>query len=305
VTDSRLHLRANLLLLAITMVWGATFVVVKGALADASPTLFNLLRMVLACVFLLVVYRPRLTAIERRQWIGGTVVGALLAAGYQFQTIGLKYTTASKSAFITGAVVVLVPLFAGVVALLARFFRAFSADGFEPPRPRAYAGALLAFAGLGVLTLPSASSPLAMLRGINAGDALTFGCSIAFAVHIVVMSRVAKFTSYSLLAILQSGFAAAFLLVLLPAYGRPQFHATPRLAIALAVTGVLATAVAFAVQSYAQNILPPTNVALLMAMEPVFAWITSYVVLGERLGIRGGIGAAMVMAGILVTELRW
>lgn len=144
-----------------------------------------------------------------------------------------------------------------------------------------------------------------MLRAINPGDALTFGCSLAFAMHVVVMSRVAKFTSYSLLAILQSCFAAVFLLLCLPVFETPHLHATPRLALALAITAILATAVAFTVQSYVQAILPPTNVALLLAMEPVFAWITSYFLLGERLGVRGGIGAAMVMAGILVTELRW
>ena len=296
----RQNLRANLLLLAITMIWGVTFVVVKGALADCSPTLFNLLRMVLASVVLLGIYRPRLASIERREWIGGIMVGALLAAGYQFQTIGLKYTTASKSAFITGAVVVLVPLFTGTAALLFR-----QRGHFQRPRPRAYAGALLAFAGLGVLTLPAGSSPRAVLGGINPGAALPFGCSIAFAMHVVVMSRVAKFTSYSLLAILQSCFAAVFLLLCLPVFETPHVHATPRLALALAITAILATAVAFTVQSYVQSILPPTNVALLLAMEPVFAWITSYFLLRERLGVRGGIGAAMVMAGILVTELRW
>ncbi len=114
------RLRANLLLLVVVMVWGATFVLVKNALADISPTLFNLLRMAIACTVLAAVYRPGLASIPRRQWVAGAVVGACLAAGYQFQTIGLQMTTPSKSAFITGSVVVLVPIFTGAAWLASR-----------------------------------------------------------------------------------------------------------------------------------------------------------------------------------------
>jgi drug/metabolite transporter (DMT)-like permease len=144
MSTPRDRLRANLLLLAVVLVWGATFVIVKGALADASPTLFNLIRMALACGFLLAVYRPRFQDVERRQWIGGVAVGALLAAGYQFQTIGLEFTTASKSAFITGALVVMVPLFSGVLWLANRWAGSSFRDDDFFPGPRAFLGAALA-----------------------------------------------------------------------------------------------------------------------------------------------------------------
>jgi drug/metabolite transporter (DMT)-like permease len=290
------RLRANLLLLAVVMVWGSTFVLVKNALVDISPTLFNLLRMVLACGVLLVAYRPRLQDFSRTQVLGGGTVGACLAAGYQFQTIGLRFTTPSKSAFITGSVVVLVPLF----LLVGRLF------GLPSPRlgVRPIFGAALAFAGLALLTLPPGPSALSVLRAVNPGDWLTLGCAAAFALHILALGRASRFTPYYSLAILQTGFAAIFLAATVPLFEKPMLHWTPRLAFALAVTSLLATAFAFAVQSWAQTVLSATNTALLLTLEPVFAWLTSFLVLGERLTARGWAGAALVLAGILFTELR-
>lgn len=300
------RLRANLLLLLVVMVWGATFVTVKSALTDITPTLFNLLRMLLALAILLLVYRPNLKAIPRSQWLGGAAVGACLATGYQFQTIGLKFTTASKSAFITGSVVVLVPLFAAVGWLVRRVlpgrFRAASTRNL--PDARTLFGAALAFCGLALLTLPSGVSGMALLREINPGDWLTLGCAGAFALHLLAMGYNSRRMPYSSLAILQTAFAALFLACISPAFEKPHVHWTPRLAAALALTSLLATALAFLVQGYAQSILTATNTALLFTLEPVFAWMTSFLVLGERLTARGWSGAGLVLAGILFTELR-
>src|ERR1700733_15873512 len=144
ISDSTL---AHLLMLAVVLVWGATFVLVKDALQDASPLLFNLLRMTLAFIVLAVVNRRPLRQISRGALISGVIVGLFLAAGYQFQTAGLALTTPAKSAFITGLVVVFVPLFTIVPALRAA----------NSPAPRASTafGVLLAFAGLFLLTIPA------------------------------------------------------------------------------------------------------------------------------------------------------
>ena len=139
--------RAHLLLLGVAALWGATFVLIKDALRDASPLLFNLLRMSLATLCLAVIYRKHLRYITRSALAAGAIVGACLAAGYQFQTAGLAQTTASKSAFITGLVVVLVPLLSAIPRLRAA--------GMLAPRLNAWAGALLAFAGVVLLTLPA------------------------------------------------------------------------------------------------------------------------------------------------------
>src|SRR5450631_3910616 len=114
-----MKLRAYLLMLFVVAVWGTTFVVVKGALADATPAAFNLVRMTMALALLAVAYHRSLRGIRRNQLAAGAVVGLFLAMGYQFQTVGLVRTTPSKSAFITGLVVVLVPLFSTIPALRA------------------------------------------------------------------------------------------------------------------------------------------------------------------------------------------
>ncbi len=292
-----LRLRANLLLLAVVVVWGSTFVLVKAALQDISPTLFNLLRMALACTVLTAFYRPRFGDLTRRQWLGGATVGICLAAGYQFQTIGLRFTTPSKSAFITGSVVVLVPVFLGMAWLVRR-------RGTRPDL-RTLMGAVLAFAGLALLTLPAESSALASLHEVNPGDWLTLGCAAAFALHILALGHATRTTPYHSLAILQTGFAALLLSSTLWVFDKPFLHWTPRLCFALAVTSLLATAAAFTIQTWAQTVLSPANTALLLTLEPVFAWLTAFLFLRENLTLRGWAGASLVLAGILFTELRF
>ena len=138
---------AHILLLAVVFVWGTTFVLVKDALQDASPLLFNLLRMALAFIALAIVNHRQLRHINRHALYSGLIVGLFLAAGYQFQTTGLARTTAAKSAFITGLVVVFVPLFTIVPALRS--------PNTPPPRWTTAIGALLAFSGLLLLTTPA------------------------------------------------------------------------------------------------------------------------------------------------------
>ena len=142
-----MKLRAYLLMTFVVAVWGSTFVLIKGALADATPAAFNLIRMTLAFALLAIAYHRSWRTIRRTHIVAGAVVGLCLAAGYQFQTIGLVRTTPSKSAFITGLVVVLVPLFSIAPALRP--------PGARAPRWNAFLGAALAFIGILFLTSPS------------------------------------------------------------------------------------------------------------------------------------------------------
>jgi drug/metabolite transporter (DMT)-like permease len=289
-------LRAYLLMLFTVAVWGTTFVVVKDALADATPLAFNLARMVLAFLVLSVAYRRHWREVSRGQLIAGAVVGFFLSMGYQFQTAGLVKTTPSKSAFITGLVVVLVPLFSVISKLRP--------PGAKPPRWNAFLGALLAFAGILLLTLPSNSaSMLPDFTSVNIGDLLTFGCAIGFAFHCLALGHASPRIHFQPLALLQVGFCALFMALSMPLIEHPQMHVTLRLCVALSVAAVLATAAAFSIQSWAQSVLPATHTALLMTLEPVFAWITSFLVMGERLGLRPASGAVLILAGIALTEL--
>ena len=308
-----MKLRAYLLMLFVVAVWGSTFVLIKGALGDATPAAFNLVRMTLAFVVLAAAYHRS----DREFWRGlrgwqvgaGALVGLCLALGYQFQTTGLARTTPSKSAFITGMVVVLVPLLSSVPGLRTA--------GGRAPRWNAFAGALLAFVGILLLTAPagaaakgtsswmgSAANLLPDLSTINLGDVLTFGCAIGFAFHCIALSHVSPRIGHRPLAVMQVGFCAVFMALSLPLIEHPHMLWTVRLVVALGIAAVLATAAAFSIQSWAQSVLPPTHTALLLTMEPVFAWITSFLVMGERLGGRQAGGAVLILAGIAVTEMQ-
>jgi len=296
-----MKLRAYVLMLLVVAVWGSTFVVIKGALTDATPAAFNLVRMALAFLLLGIAYHRAWRGIRRSDLAAGALVGLCLAAGYQFQTIGLVRTTPSKSAFITGLVVVLVPLFSTIPGLRA--------PDAHAPRWNAYAGAALAFVGILFLTAPATGRGGGMaglvpdFTSINVGDLLTFGCSVGFTFHCLALSHVSPRIPFQPLALLQVGFCAVFMAISMPIIEHPQIHCTPRLVTALIVAAALATAAAFSIQSWAQSILPSTHIALLLTMEPVFAWITSFLFAGERMGLRPACGAFLILIGIALTEL--
>lgn len=285
---------ARLLLLGVVLVWGATFVLVKSALADCSPMLFNLLRMAVATVALVAVNWRGLRAMRRDWWLAGAVTGAFLAAGYHLQTLGLARTTAAKSAFVTGLVVVFVPALTLVPA-------------FRPaatPRPglAAAAGAVLAFGGLFLVTTPAGTGPGNLLKNVGAGDLLTLVAALAFAGHLLTLARVARGIPAGVIAALQIGSATVYMTALQP-LEHAHVRFTPGLLAALLVCGLLATAAAFTIQSFAQQVLPPTQTVLVLTLEPVFGWLTSMLVLHERMGSRSLAGAALILAGILAVEL--
>jgi drug/metabolite transporter (DMT)-like permease len=132
---------------------------------------------------------------------------------------------------------------------------------------------------------------------------LTLGCAVAFAFHCLALGHVSPRIGFQTLALLQVGFCAVFMAVSLPFIEHPHIEWTSGMITALSVAAVLATAAAFSIQSWAQSILPTTHTALILTMEPVFAWITSFLVMGERLGLRPACGALIILAGIAITEL--
>ena len=282
------------LLLGVVMVWGSTFVLVKAALADASPLLFNLLRFALAAILLLLLNWKNLLGLPRRTLLGGAVAGILLAAGYELQTAGLARTSAIHSAFLTGLVVVFVPLLS--------FFPALRAPAATRPGLSSLVGAGSAFAGLFLLTTPAGASLQSFVSGVSVGDLLSLGCALAFAAHLLSLSRLAHLPAKQL-APLQIALCALVMLVCLPLGGQPALHGTPRLAIALTLTALLATAAAFFIQTWAQQHLPATTTALVFTLEPVFALVFSMIFLGERLSARASAGAALILCGITLSEL--
>ena len=251
--------------------------------------------MIIATTVLAAIYHRDLLRLKRSYLAGGVLVGLCLAAGYSFQTAGLARTTPAKSAFITGLIVVIVPLLCAVPLLRPVSMRR--------PGIAAYAGAVLAFAGILLLTTPPGTPWLALLGSINIGDLLTLLCALGFALHVVALAHISPRMPLGALAVLQLAFCTLVMAVALPAFEHPHMDLSPRLITALAVTGILATAVAFTVQSWAQQHLSATGTALILALEPVFAVLTSYLFFGERLSLRASCGALLILGGIAFTEL--
>jgi drug/metabolite transporter (DMT)-like permease len=274
--------RWELALVAVTAVWGSTFVLVRDAVALVPPFAFIAYRF-LAAAALLAAVRPRLAADAGRPLAAaGVLAGLALFAGYGFQTVGLQYTTASNAGFITGLAVVLTPLFA---ALLLR----------QPPGRWPVAGALLAAAGLALLSLQQLE--------VRRGDALVLGCAVAFAAHILLLGRFApRFPSYPL-AVVQLGTAGLLALGWAGAAGDLVVPGSAEVWVALAITAVAASAGAFLIQTRAQQEVSPTRTAVILTMEPVFAGLFGFLLAGERLSGRGWAGAGLILAGMLVAEL--
>lgn len=283
-------IKAHLLLVLTTLIWGSTFVLIKKALAESSPLVLNAVRMTLAAALLALFYRKQLQVTTRAALRSGILVGIFLYLGYAFQTAGLALTTPSKSAFLTGSSTVLVPL------LLVFFWRA-------KIHPWRVVGIALAFVGLFLMTVPAGREQLADFANVNRGDILSVGCAIAFAFQIVLLGRASQRFPFEQIAVLQVGTAAVLMVLTAPLLEHGKFHASPVVIATVLITGILGTAVAFTVQAWAQQFTPATHTALIFNMEPVFAWLTSFIYLKERLGLRAGLGAALILAGVLVSEL--
>lgn len=273
-----------------TLIWGSTFVLVKQALLSASPLLFNAVRMLLAAVLLAVIYRKHLVRLDRAALRAGLLVGFFLFLGYAFQTTGLRLTTPSKSAFLTGISTVLVPV------LLIVFWRAHIQSW-------RVVGILTAFVGLFFMTVPAGQQGIADFANVNLGDVLTIACAFAFAFQIIFLGRSTQRFPFEPIAALQISVAAILMAISAPLLERPHIHFTPTVVSAIVITGVFGTAIAFTVQAWAQQFTPATHTALIFTLEPVFAWLTSFIYLKERLGLRAGVGALLILAGVLVSEL--
>ena len=274
--------KAELLLLLATFFWGVTFVIVKGALADASPLMFVALRFLPAgLLLLLVMSRGR---IERRAVLPSVLLGIVLFSGFIFQTWGLVYTTPSKSAFVTGFSVILVPVISHY-------------SGYRLRRGNA-AAAALGLAGLYFLVLPSG------LGAVNRGDLLTLLGAVSFAIHIVLLGTWSRRISFRQFAPGQIMVVGMIALLATPFAPATHLHWTAGLVFAVAVTAVFATAFAFTAQVWAQQYTPPAHAALIFTLEPVFALLTSIIVTGEHLGGKEILGFTLILTGMIVSE-RW
>ena len=268
----------QLALVLTTVIWAATFPATKRVLEQVLPLSFLFQRFLVSSLMLALVFvaarRPIVRTAETLRT--AAIASVFLFTGYVAQTVGMRYTTASNSAFITALYVVLVPLF------LRRFDL------------RLWTALSLAVSGLWLLIRPSSE--------MNRGDLYTLVCAVAFALHIIAVeayvrrSDVLSFSAWQLVMVAGALVGPA----LMEGYRPWSVAFTPTLLWALVITGVLATALAFCVQVWAQQHVPAPRVALIFALEPALAAWLSWLVLDERLDAIGWVGSGLITAGVLI-----
>lgn len=280
---------ADLALVSIALVWGGTFVLVKAALHDISTMCFLALRFALGAVSMALLFSGTLRKMPSRSlWRGvrgGLITGVLLWSGFALQTWGLERTSAGNSGFLTGLYIILVPLF--------------SALGYRRwPRAPELIG--IAVAGLGMILL---TAPASGQFHLNSGDLLTIGCAVAFAIHLIVLGYFSQRERFEAVAIGQvtctSSMAAAAL-----AFEHPRIAWSAPVIAAILVTGLLATALAFTLQTWAQQYTTPTRTALILSLEPVFAYVAAVIFAHEAITLRSLLGGGLILIGILTVELK-
>jgi drug/metabolite transporter (DMT)-like permease len=291
---ARRQLAADGALLLVTLIWGATFVMVKDAVTAFPVFSFMALRFTLAALALAPIVlwqsrrnRGRVPAIRpihsASVLLPSLLVGTALFTGYAFQTFGLQLTTPAKAGFITGLSVAIVPI---VAALVMR----------QPPSRNAWIGVSLATLGLALLSLTADLT-------VQTGDLLVMCCAVAYAAHILLLGHFAPRHNALQLALGQIATVAVLSLAAALIFD-PRAAVTQQVLFAAVFTGVLATAVAFFVQTVAQRFTTSTHTALIFAAEPVFAGLFSFILIGEVLGPRQLIGGALILGGMLVAELK-
>lgn len=284
---------ADISLLFVALIWGATFVIVQNAISFLEPLSFNGVRFAIAAlilgIWLLLFERKQLQAYDRDLLFAGIILGFWLFIGYAFQTLGLLYTSSSKAAFITGLSVIMVPLFS-IILFQKRLAM------------NAYFGVFTATVGLYLLTMTD-------IANLNIGDAFVFICAIGFASQILLTGKYTKKYPTLFLTVIQ--IITVSILSSISAFIFEDWQRaldttillTTEVIIALIITAIFATALAFVIQTNFQKYTTATRVALIFAMEPVFAAVTGYIWAGDRLSYTAIIGCLLIFAGMVVAEL--
>ncbi|MDD5544029.1 MAG: DMT family transporter [Acidobacteriia bacterium] len=277
--------QAELALLGVTFIWGTSFTVVKDALHYISAWDFLAFRFCLATLVLLLLFWKDVRASTRPDLLAGIWIGAILWLSFTLQVKGLELTTPSKSAFVTGFSVILVPV------LEAAFRR-------RSPSRTNLTCAAVAFFGLYLLSGSSHLLPL------DWGVFLTFLCAIGFALHILAVGHFTSRANTKVLVVAQIATTAFLATTISVGKSSLSLDHPRRVYLAVVYTAVLATALAFFTQNWAQKHTLPTRTALILSMEPVFAALVTYFTIHEPWTLRIFIGCLLIFASIIVSELK-
>ena len=275
--------KAELSLLFMTLIWGSTFPLVKNALSYSSPFVFLTLRFGLASLAIWLFFSKKISFKDKDILKAGAIIGIFLFLGFAFQTMGLKTTAASKSAFITGLFVILVPPLSFVTLK-------------EKPTIFSLVGLILAVCGLWLMTRPKGSE-------LNFGDLLTFFCAVSFSLQVILVQIYTKRFDFITLTFIQILVTALLSIPSMLIFEKAKMAYHPNLILALFICAIFATAVAIFIQNRMQKETTAVKASLIYALEPVFAAIFSFLLLGEVLGWLGILGGGLILAGMRSSEL--
>ncbi|HYO90095.1 MAG TPA: DMT family transporter [Pyrinomonadaceae bacterium] len=299
------NLAADGALVLTTLIWGSTFVIAKDILESWPPVAYITVRFALAAILLVLLFPKQILRARAVEWKMGATLGLLMAGGFALQAVGQVYTTPAKSAFVTGLTTPLVPF----LALLLLRVR---------PNLENLRGVTLASIGGMLILAPQGSEPM------NTGDLLTLCSTTLFAAHITLMSAYAREIDARQLTVLQISFAA-FLFVLvwlafrasgaaLPESSLPGFITrenlplewSVRVSLQLVYLAAVATVITFLIWTWGQSKVSATHAAIIFSLEPVFATLFAVAVRGsnEWMTRRGNLGAALILAGVIISEIR-
>jgi len=283
-------------LLIVTLLWSATFVIVKGALADISSMLFIGLRFLIAGVVLLpFVIRKRLDW-KNSNLLPPIFLGVLLFIGFSTQTVGLKYTSATKSAFLTGSAVAIIPILQLFV---------------EKKKPNTGSVIGVAVVLAGILFLSGGNSIATLLKDIatnfNFGDFLTLICAFFFAWYVVYLDMLSSKYNFWMLLIIQIGVATilAFAIALLfdvIDYELLKINFTNQLGFGILYTAIFATLITTTLQTKYQKLVTPTKAGIVYSFEPIFAAVIAFIILNEKVTPFGLFGAMLIFVGLIISE---
>lgn len=270
-------------LLIVTAIWGGGFVASDIALKSFTPMQIMTIRFLLATILMAIPLLVKKVRITRQEFGAGALIGLALFAGFALQVVGLQYTTPSKNAFLTAINVVIVPF---IAYLITR----------RKIAKREVLGALLSVIGAGVLSLRGFS-------GIGLGDGLTLLCAFGFAFQIVLTGIYVK--NHRVIALNFVQMLTSFVLSLLSVLISGQVHFSGNINGCLSVfyLGAISTALCYAIQTICQKNLDETQSAVILSMESVFGMLFSVILLGETLSLRKVLGAAILLAGVIVASI--
>ncbi|KEH08249.1 DMT family transporter [Delftia sp. PE138] len=277
--------RQELALIAVTMVWGGTFLVVHLAMQHSGPLFFVGLRFVTAGLIGLLVFRKVMAGLTRTELVAGTAIGASIFLGYGLQTFGLQTISSSKSAFLTALYVPIVPLLQWLVM-------------GKPPRLMSWIGIGLAFTGLILVAGPESGG-----MELNVGEMATMLSTLAIAAEVLLIGHFAGKVDARRVTTVQLLAAGTMALLAMPVAGEsvPDFSwIWLTAAVAMACASILIQLT----MNWAQKSLSPTRATVIYASEPVWAGIVGRMA-GDRLPGLAILGAVLIVGGVLVSELKW